>query len=83
MCSYNIEAVYASEVPRLLSPANLRLDGDAALPLDLELIQHLLVAAVLDNRARVLEQSVRQCRLPVVCAISQASYVSILYQCAQ
>jgi hypothetical protein len=63
---HEVEHVGLAVLGRIFEAHGLRLDGDAALALDIHRIEHLLGHFPLSQRARRLDQPVGQGRLAVV-----------------
>ena len=53
-----VELVHLAVLGRVVEPDGLRLDGDAALALDIHLVEELVVRLTLGERARDLEDAV-------------------------
>ena len=61
-----VELVHVAVVSQMIQPDRVRLDGDAALALEIHCIQHLLHHLALRKRAGHFQQTVRQRRFAVI-----------------
>ena len=65
-CVHQIELVGLAILGSIVEPHGLRLDGDAALFLDIHVIEHLLGHFAFGQAAAMLDQAIRQRRFAVV-----------------
>jgi len=74
-----VEHIVLAVARPVVEPHGLRLDGDAALALDVHGIEQLLDHVALGNRAGQLDQAVRQGRFAVIDMRDNREIANIVY----